>query len=130
MRYLTAEEVLILHALVIDEFGGSHGVRDVGLLESIVHKERSSFGGRDLYQTLWGKAAAFCEALVRYHVFVDGNKRTALMATARFLAVNGYELSATNKEAERIILDIVTKKADASALAVWLKKHTHPTKRS
>jgi death-on-curing protein len=129
MRYLTAEEVLVLHALVIDEFGGSHGVRDIALLGSIIHKPQSRFGGRDLYQTLWDKAATLCEAIVNYHVFVDGNKRTALIATARFLVLNGHELTATNKQIERVILSVATNKVDTTGLAVWLKKHTRPLKK-
>jgi len=124
MRYLTAEEMLVLHALVIDGYGGSHGVRDVALLESIVHKPRAAFGGKDLYPTFCGKAAAFCEAIVNFHVFVDGNKRTALIATARFLVMNGYELTATNKEAEFIILNVATKETDVESLALWIKKHS------
>lgn len=129
MRYLSVEEVLVLHALAIDEFGGSHGIRDTALLGSIVHKPQSSFGDRDFYATVWGKSAIFCEAIVNYHVFIDGNKRTALMATARFLAVNGYEFAASNKEAEKIILDIATKKCDTKTLAVWLEKHSRPPKK-
>lgn len=124
MRYLTAEELLVLHALVVDEFGGSHGVRDIELLKSIIHKPRSSFGGKDLYPTLHQKAATLCEAIVNYHVFVDGNKRTALIAVARFLAVNDYELTATNKAVEKAILDVATKKMDTEVLARWLKTHS------
>jgi death-on-curing protein len=124
MRYLTAEEVLVLHALVIDEYGGSHGVREVALLQSIVHKPQAMFGGKDLYATLFDKAAAFCEVIVNFHVFVDGNKRTALIATARFLHVNGHELTATNTQAEKIILSVATKSVDVAALAAWLKKHS------
>lgn len=124
MRYLSAEEILVLHALVIDEYGGSHGVRETELLKSVAHKPQSSFGGTDLYATLWNKAAVLCEALVNYHVFVDGNKRTALIVTARFLAINGCELTATNAQAEKAIIETATKKLDVAKLATWLKKHS------
>lgn len=128
MHYLTAEDILVLHALVIEEFGGSHGVRDVGLLKSIVEKPRARFGGADLYTTLWTKAAAFCDALVNFHIFVDGNKRAALICTARFLSLNGYELTATNKAAEKMIIDVATKKMTADDVATWLKKHSRKSK--
>ncbi len=128
MRYLSAEEILVLHALVIDEYGGSHGVREIELLKSVAHKPQATFSGKDLYPTLWEKAAVLCEALVNYHVFVDGNKRTALIATARFLIVNGWELTATNNAAEKAIIGIVTKSMNVDSLAQWFKKHSRKVK--
>ncbi len=128
MRYLAAEEILVLHALVIDEYGGSHGVRETELLKSAAHKPQTAFGGKDLYPALWDKAAVLCEALVNYHVFVDGNKRTALIAAARFLFLNGYELTATNLQAERAIYDVAEKKVNAPKLAAWFKKHARKVK--
>src|SRR3990167_1879714 len=97
MRYLLAQELLVLHALVVDETGGSHGVRDVGLLQSIVQKPQTRFDGKDLYRGIFVKAAVLLEAVINYHVFVDGNKRTGLISAARFLDINGYTLAATNK---------------------------------
>jgi death-on-curing protein len=123
MRYLTAEEILVLHALVVDETGGSHGVREVDLLRSIAHKPSSRFGGRDLYKDTFTKAAVLLEAIVNYHVFVDGNKRTSFIAAARFLHLNGYQFAASNREAEKMILAVATKNVDVSELSAWLKKH-------
>lgn len=128
MRYLSAEDVLILHALVIDEYGGSHGVRDTGLLQSIVHKPQATFSGKDLYQDVWAKAAILTEGIVNYHVFVDGNKRTALIVLGRFLALNGYELTATNTDAEKVIVHCATKVLDVPALTQWIKKHAKKIK--
>ena len=121
MRYLTAEEILILHARVIDKTGGSHGVRDTNLLASIAHKPSAKFGGKDLYPDIFLKAAVLLEALVNYHVFVDGNKRTGLICAGRFLAINGHELAATNHEAEKIVLSVAKKEIDLDALVRWLK---------
>jgi death-on-curing protein len=128
MRYLSAQEILILHALVIDETSGSHGVRNVGLLQSIVAKPRASFGGKDLYKGVLTKAAILLEAVVNYHVFVDGNKRTGLIVVARFLALNGYTLTATNKELERFALAVATKTIDMEEIIEWLKKNTKRAK--
>jgi death-on-curing protein len=127
-RYVKAEEMLAIHALIVEETGGSHGVREPGLLSSIAHRPQASFGGKDVHPTLFAKAAALCEAIVNYHVFVDGNKRTALAVTARFLDLNGYALSATNKEVERMVLAVAEKKLDEEALAVWLKTHAKKRK--
>ena len=124
MQYLSAEEILILHALVVDETGGSHGVRDVHLLASIAHKPQSQFGGNELYPNLHMKAAILLEAIANYHVFVDGNKRTSLITAARFLALNGYQFTATNADAEKTILAVATKKLDVKELASWLKKNS------
>ena len=127
MRYLSAQEILVLHALVVDETGGSHGVRDVALLESIAHKPQARFGGRELYKGVFLKAAVLLEAVTNYHVFVDGNKRTGLIAAGRFLSLNKYELVASNKELETIVLAVANKKMDSKEVAAWLKKRTKKT---
>ena len=124
MRYLTAKDILIIHALLIDETGGAHGVRDLGLLESAAHRPQSVFGGKELYSDIFLKAAVLFESLARNHVFIDGNKRTAIVSTARFLYLNDYELIATNKELERFVLSVVTKKLSLPIMARWFEKHT------
>ena len=123
MERISAQELLVLHALVIEETGGSDGVRDTHVLASVVKKPFASFGGRDLYPTLWDKAAIFFEGIVSYHIFVDGNKRTGLIATARFLHVNGYEFTASNKDAELTTLALARKELLLTALAQWLEEN-------
>lgn len=123
MRYLSAQQILVLHALVIDETGGSHGVRDIALLESIAHKPRTKFGGKELYKGIFLKAAMLLEAIVNYHVFVDGNKRTGLITAGRFLSINSYELHASNKDMQSLALAVATKKMDSKDIAVWFKWH-------
>ena len=124
MRYLSAEEILILHAFVVDETGGSHGVRDIHLLQSIAHKPRSQFGGEELYQGVFIKAAILLEALANYHVFVDGNKRTAFAVAVRFLFLNGYDVTAVNDAVESAVLKVATKRMNVEALALWLKENS------
>lgn len=129
MRYLTAEEILVLHALVVDETGGSHGVRDTHLLQSIVHKPQSRFGGRDLYPDVFTKAAVLLEAIANYHVFVDGNKRTSFIAASRFLTINGYDVTASNTEVEERVLAVATKQMGIKEIAEWLKRNSKKIKR-
>lgn len=129
MRHLSAEEILILHALVVDETGGSHGVRDAHLLASIAHKPQSAFGGKELYRGVFKKVAVLMEAIVNYHVFLDGNKRTAFTAAARFLYVNGYKFVPGTKEAERTVIAIATKDIDIEMIAEWLKKNSKKVSR-
>ncbi len=123
-QYLSAEIILVMHSEVIDATGGSHGVRDPHLLAAIAEKPRSAFGGNDLYRGVFKKAAVYLESIVNYHVFVDGNKRTGIVACARFLFVNGYELNATNHAVELLALSVATKKRGIEAIAAWLKAHT------
>ena len=128
MRYLSAQELLVIHSEIIDQTGGLHGVRDIGLLQSIVEKPRTRLDKRGLYKGIFLKAAAYLQSLVRYHVFLDGNKRTAIGATARFLFLNGYELKATNKEVESFVLRIVVQKLELPTIVSWLEKHTQKLK--
>ncbi|HEY4522931.1 MAG TPA: type II toxin-antitoxin system death-on-curing family toxin [Candidatus Paceibacterota bacterium] len=124
IRYISAETILVLHSEVIDATGGSHGVREVGLLAAIAGKPRTTFGGVDLYPDIFTKAAVYLEPIVNYHVFIDGNKRTGITVCARFLFLNGYELTATNPSVETFVLSVATDKLDHTAIALWLKKHT------
>ena len=124
MRYLTAQEILILHALVVDATGGSHGVRDTALLASIAHKPSAKFGGKDLYPDVFLKAAVLLEAIANYHVFIDGNKRTSFIAAARFLYLNGYDVTASNKDVEKTVLSVATKKVGVEKLGRLLKENS------
>jgi death-on-curing protein len=124
MIYLDGEEVLILHARMIEQTGGVHGVRDAGLLRSVLEAPKQRFGGKALFPAIWQKAAVYLERFARFHVFVDGNKRTAVVAMARFLYVNGYAYEGTNKETELFVLRVAQEKLEVPQIAAWLKAHT------
>lgn len=124
MNYLTGEEVLQIHSDIIDETGGAHGIRDTSLFLSILEKPKIAFGGKDMYETIFDKAAVYYEGFARYHVFIDGNKRTGIVAAARFLFKNGYDLTANNKEIESFTLRVVEEKLDIIEIAAWLKQNT------
>ena len=126
MNYLTAEQVLFLHARLIEETGGSHGVRDVALLESAVARPQATFDGVDLYLDLFCKAAALMDSLIRNHPFIDGNKRTGIAAAALFLRQNGRYLTATSSELEAFTFYVTESRPDVSEIAAWLKTHSAP----
>jgi death-on-curing protein len=126
MNYLTAEQVLFLHARLIEETGGSHGVRDVALLESAVARPRATFDEVELYPDLFYKAAALMDSLIRNHPFIDGNKRTGIAAAALFLRQNGRCLTAANSELEAFTLYVTESRPDVSEIAVWLETHSAP----
>lgn len=87
VQFLSVDEVLEIHALLIRRFGGANGVRDLGLLESALYRPQSGY-----YSDLIEMAAAMFESLINNHSFVDGNKRVAFFATDVFLRLNGYKI--------------------------------------
>jgi death-on-curing protein len=128
MRYISADDIVFIHDVIIIETGGALGVREPGLLLSIAEKPKTRFGTYDLYPDVYVKAASLYESICNYHVFIDGNKRTSAIAMYRFLYINGYELTATNKELVQYTLQITTTKPDIVDIAKWIKKHSRKVK--
>ncbi len=124
MKYLTAEEILIIHSEIIDQTGGAHGVRDNHLLASGAERAQHSFDGHEMFPDIFTKAAAYFHSLAMFHIFIDGNKRTAIASTARFLDLNNYELQITDKQMENFVMRAVVKKLETEEIASWLKKHS------
>jgi len=119
MRKLIVAEFITLDG-VMQAPGGPEEDREGGF----------QFGGKQLYPTVFEKAAAMLESLACNHAFVDGNKRTALVATARFFWINGYDLSASNTAVERYILSLVQQKPGIGEIAQWLKKNSQKRSRN
>ena len=105
-------------------FGGSHGLRDVGLLESAVFRPQASFDGKDLYLTIFDKAAALLQSLLKNHPFVDGNKRTALTSAGIFLKINGYNLINAHKEEVEFAVKVDNQNLTLKEISAWLEKHS------
>lgn len=126
INYLESEEILIIHARIIDQTGGSHGVRDLNQINSMIERPKSQFSGRDLYPTVFDKASAYFESCACHHSFIDGNKRTAIALTSRFLHLNGFELKVLNKKLEEFVLSAVIKKYNLAKIAAWIKNHSAP----
>ena len=123
MIRITKKQVLMLHKQLIDEYGGSHGVRDENLLESALETPFQSFGGEELYPSVQAKAARLCYGLVKNHSVVDGNKRIGAHAMLVFLALNGRELEYTQKELSDIILEIAAGSKECDDLLQWTIEH-------
>jgi len=126
MRYLTAEEVLEINSLVM---GGRRLLRDAGLLESAVARPQASAFGVDAYPDVVSKAAALLHSLVLNHAFVDGNKRTAVLAMVVFLDLNGYMVSWDQEEALAFVLRLADHQVGLSDVAAFLRDRTHPRNR-
>jgi death-on-curing protein len=127
MRYLTLEEVIDLHALVLQQSGGMPGIRDANALDSAVAQPTMAFGGHDLYPSIADKAAALAFSLVMNHPFFDGNKRIGHAAMETFLVLNGHELSATADEQEQVILQLAAGQMKRPDFTDWVRNHVIPT---
>ena len=108
----------------MEETGGSPGVRDDGLLRSALARPEASFGEWDLYPTLFEKAAALVESLVRNHPFTDGNKRTAWECFDVFLEINGYRIASAHQKNFELLQQIIERRMTVQDVADWLSKHT------
>ena len=98
MILLSVEEIISLHEKLIDKTGGSHGIRDRGLLESAVYSAQSAFDDVEQYPTIEEKAARLMFALTNNHAFVDGNKRIGVFTMLMTLELNGISLRYSQKE--------------------------------
>jgi death-on-curing protein len=120
-RHLSVEQALRIARAAV---GGPVLVRDVGLLESAVHRPRASVLGQDAYPDLFTKAAALLHSLASNHPLVDGNKRLAWLATYVFLAKNGIELDPDDDQAFELVVAVAAGEVSdveeiAAALAAW-----------
>jgi death-on-curing protein len=121
--YLTLEDVLEIHRQVIAETGGATGIRDVGLLDSAIHRPQTSFAGIDLYPGLAEKAAALMHSLILNHPFLDGNKRTAFTAADVFLRLNGWKLAANEDELFEFVTAVADGQMSFEQIGPWIKTH-------
>jgi death on curing protein len=123
---LTLDEILALHADQIDRYGGSGGVRDLGLLQSALAMPKASFGGEYLHGSVPEMAAAYLFHLVRNHPFVDGNKRAGLAAALAFLGLNGLWLEADPDELVEHVQDVAQGAVVKAEVAEFIRKHVVP----
>jgi death-on-curing protein len=120
--HLSVEIVREIHAEALRKFGGSDGVRDENLLASAVLTPQSSFGGKSPYADLVEIAGAYLFYLCGNHPFIDGNKRTAMMAAIVFLRLNEIEPAPDSDEWERLVLDVASSKLDRDETTRRLRK--------
>jgi death-on-curing protein len=118
-RYLSVAEVVAINAEVVRKFGGTHALRDAGLLDSAVARPQSGY-----YADVFEEAAALFESLSQNHPFVDGNKRTAITATGVFLLLNGFKLLFNDLEAYNWLMGLYEAgKVSKARIEPWLREH-------
>lgn len=126
MRYLTLAQLLRLYERLMQESGGSAGIREQGGIESALAQPQITFGGDDLYPTLADKAAALSYSLIMNHPFVDGNKRIGHAAMEAFLLLNGHEIIAPVVEQEQVILQVAAGETKRDGFTEWVAAHVKP----
>ncbi len=124
MKYLSQEDILRLHDLVVQETVGAHGVRDHHLLKSLEGQPQQSVFGKELYPTIFDKAAVYAHRIITNHPFLDGNKRTGMTAAIVFLEDNGHVFIAKEGVVEALALAIATEHIEVTEIALRLKKHS------
>lgn len=121
IHYLAEEEILLAHFKLIERYGGSHGLRTIERIKSVVAAPDQAAFGVDQYQTIFEKAAVYACNIIGDHPFTDGNKRTGITVAVMFLQRNGQEFVAKKGELEDFAVEIATKHLDIPAIAAWLE---------
>lgn len=120
--YLSVAQVVAIHRLQLEQFGGSNGIRDRGLLESAVMRPQMTFDGDDLYPDVPAKAAALLHSLVQNRPFVDGNKRVGAHALVLFLVANEHDLEATSPELVDMTLAVARGELGVEEIGIWVRQ--------
>ena len=116
------DEVLELHAVLIERYGGAHGLRDEGALVSAIMRPQLGY-----YQGLLEESAALLESLAMNHAFIDGNKRVAYAATDTFLRLNGHYIDSEDEDAYQFFMQLFESNSFQFAnLLLWLEEHVEP----
>ena len=123
MVFLTLDDIIESHQNQIDTYGGSDGIRDIGLLESAIAQPEASFGGEYLHADIFEMAAAYVYHLVMNHPFVDGNKRVGLEAALIFLEINNENLKASDQELVDLVLKTTAGQVGKREIAEFFRSH-------
>jgi death-on-curing protein len=121
-QFLDVDDVLAIHAEALAAFGGSSGVRDAGLLASAVAVPRATFGGELLHEDLFAMAAAYAFHIAQNQPFVDGNKRTAILAAIVFLDLNGVEIPEATDDLYDAMIGIAERRLGKDDVAAVLRR--------
>lgn len=117
------EQVEEIHSLLIEQFGGSHGIRDNGLVMSALARPYQTFDGKELNPTVIQKAAAIIESILTNHPFVDGNKRTGYVLMRLLLMEYGADISASQEEKYDFVIRIASAKYNFNDIVYWLEHY-------
>ena len=120
-KWLQKRAVLEMHARQLAEHGGGQGIRDEGLLDSALQRpiDKANYGEPDIADI----AAVYAYGIARNHPFIDGNKRTALVASRAFLLYNGFQITASKEDRLNTFLSLASGTLGEDELAAWFRKY-------
>jgi death-on-curing protein len=121
--HISIEQIIEIHNRLLNQSGGSEGVRDMNLLDSAIMSPFQTFGGAELYPSLHSQAAQMGYQLINNHPFLDGNKRTGIHIMFLFLLINGEEIIAGDTEIIQLGLSIAEGKFQPAAIIDWLDNY-------
>ena len=124
---ISLDEILKIHAILVEKFGGSDGVRDNDLLESAINRPYQTFDGQELYPSALEKAAAILESIVKNHPFMDGNKRTGYVLARLILMEAELDINADQTTKYEFVIDVSINKLDYDQIKEWLLQHVIKT---
>lgn len=119
---ISEKEVLEIHTILIEEFGGADGVRDKNLLDSGLNRPYQTFDGTELYATPIDKAAAILESVVKNHPFIDGNKRTGYVLARLVLMEHKLDIYADQDQKYKFVIAISTGELNFDQIKEWLEQ--------
>lgn len=122
---MSLKEVEEIHTILINNFGGSHGIRDISALESALARPFQTFDNNELLPAVIDKAAAIIESILINQSFIDGNKRTGYVLMRSFLLNNNVDIVASEKEKYEFVINIASGKIKFEEVRSWLNNHVH-----
>lgn len=126
MFYFSIDDIIVLHSKLIEDFGGTDGIRDRGMLESAINTPLQTFDGSDLYPFETEKLARLSYGLVMDHPFFDGNKRIAALVLDLGLSANSLELKVTDQEMIDEFIELASGKITFHEFLSWVEKLSLP----
>ncbi len=118
---ISIDEVINIHNLLIESFGGSRGIRDKNALQAAISRPYQTFQDKELYPKPEDKASAILESIISNHPFVDGNKRIGYVLMRLILIENGMDITTSKEEKFEFILDVAKGKLKFEQIKLWIQ---------
>ena len=122
--FLSVEDIVCIHANTIEHEGGLGGIRDYPLLESAVMMPQQQFEGQYLHRSIPAMAAAYLYHITQNHPFYDGNKRAGVMSAFVFLDINGFDLTASSMDLEKLVIGIASGQISKDEAIRWIQQYS------
>jgi death on curing protein len=123
MELLDIENIILFHKKIVNQTGGSDGIRDLGLIESALNRALMTFDGKELYESLEMKIAVIAHGLISNHGFIDGNKRIGIAVMILLLKMNNIMITYTQQELISLGLGVAEGKFKEKDILAWIERH-------